>query len=246
MSTFEELRSDEWGTSESSFAEFPVADFPSLEDKLDEPSIDDLVASPRARRWLRRGTVALLVLVGLGCLGGLWVFWQGVTSPTAEAAQTPGRSRMILTGTAPKQTAGGPAIRIAALPAGTPGLAFPGTQGGFMLNAEAIRTRVTQAVAQVLGLPTDTLSADLQQGQSVAQIAQAQHAAVSSVNAAYLAAVKAGLAQFVSAGDLTQAQADQLFLLEQHAIDQGMYFFLSSPPTQSPMPASGSTQLLAA
>lgn len=112
-----------------------------------------------------------------------------------------------------------------------------GTAGGKLIingipikHVAALQTQALQAVAQALGLPVATVQVDLQQGQSVSTIAQAQHVALSAVNTAYLTALHTWTAQAVRAGDLSQQQADHLLSLQQQAVEQGVYVFLGIAP----------------
>lgn len=104
-----------------------------------------------------------------------------------------------------------------------------GRPGQTCAGAEDLRSGVEQAVAQVLGLSVATLEADLNAGQTLLQIAQAQHVAVDDLNAAYLNAVKAGLAAAVKNGQVTQTQADNLYSAQQQAVASGHYPLLESP-----------------
>jgi urease gamma subunit len=71
------------------------------------------------------------------------------------------------------------------------------------------------AVAETLGLDADALIDELQDGKTVAEIAEAQDVALEDVIAAVLTDYAAELADEVADGDLTQAQADaRLAILE--------------------------------
>jgi hypothetical protein len=65
------------------------------------------------------------------------------------------------------------------------------------------------AAAKVLGVTADELRTDLDNGQSLAQIAQAKGVDPQAVIDALVAEVKGQLDSRVASGDLTQAQADQ-------------------------------------
>lgn len=88
--------------------------------------------------------------------------------------------------------------------------------------------QVLDATAQALGITTDTLKADLQSGETVAQIAQAQNVPISTVNAAYLNGVKELSDQMVQGGSVSQATADQLYQEEQQKVQNGQYDLLNS------------------
>ncbi len=104
-----------------------------------------------------------------------------------------------------------------------------GGTGQTCAGAADLRSGVEQAVAQVLGLSAATLEADLSAGQTLVQIAQAQHVAVDDLNAAYLNAVKAGLAEAVKNGQVTQTQADNMYSIQQQVVASGHYPLLESP-----------------
>lgn len=83
-----------------------------------------------------------------------------------------------------------------------------------------------EAVSAALGLENDALIAALQDGQSIAEVAEAQGVALEDVTAAVLAAHSDTLAAAVEAGDLTQEQADAMAtMMETHAaqmLESGM------------------------
>lgn len=82
---------------------------------------------------------------------------------------------------------------------------------------------VVSAVAGALGISTTTLTSDLQAGQSLPQIAAAQNVSITTVNNAYLAAVKQTFDSAVSSGRFTQSQADQLYSIQQQDVANGQY-----------------------
>src|SRR5262249_57088346 len=86
---------------------------------------------------------------------------------------------------------------------------------------EKAREAIEAAVAGKLNLTTQALDADLAAGKTIPDIAKAQHVALADVNAAYLDAAKAQLAQAVSAGLLTQQQSDKVSALLQQAVNSG-------------------------
>ncbi len=90
---------------------------------------------------------------------------------------------------------------------GMPMLGMRFMAGGNMLDS----------VAEALGLDADDLIAALQDGQSVADVAEAQGVALEDVSAALLAEASATLAEAVEAGDISQAEADaHLVLMQSH------------------------------
>ena len=100
------------------------------------------------------------------------------------------------------------------------------------------RTQIESAVAGALRLPATTLDSDLASGQTISQIATAQHVALSTVNTAYLNAVKAALASAVSSHTITQPQSDTIYTKVQQAVASGHYPLLErgkmkAPPSQA-------------
>ena len=72
------------------------------------------------------------------------------------------------------------------------------------------RSQFTAQVAQGLHLTSDQLSAQLKAGKSLRAIAKAQKVSDTNLKTILVNAVKSTLSQAVSAGDLTQAQADSI------------------------------------
>jgi len=68
-----------------------------------------------------------------------------------------------------------------------------------------------EAAAQALGITADELQTELRNGQTLAQLAQANNTTEQAVIDAALAAAKAQLDQAVAAGTITQAQADAAY-----------------------------------
>ena len=79
----------------------------------------------------------------------------------------------------------------------------PGGFGGMLGAGE-------DAVAKALGITTDQLKTDLQNGQSIAEVAKAQNVDVSTVVQAIVDAANAKLDEAVQSGKLTQDQADKI------------------------------------
>ncbi len=105
---------------------------------------------------------------------------------------------------------------------------FGGMMGDWMMGGRFDGDHL-DAIAAALNLESDALLEALQDGQTVAEIAEAQGVALEDVIAAEIAVVAEDLAAAVEDGDMTQAQADaQLALLqanlEAHFVD-GMTIF---------------------
>lgn len=87
---------------------------------------------------------------------------------------------------------------------------------------------IVAAVAGALKLSPDALAKDLASGQTLSQIAVAQHVSLADVNAAYLAAVQEQLKAAVANGTITQAQSDRTYLAIQQAVAHGRYPLLGA------------------
>jgi hypothetical protein len=103
---------------------------------------------------------------------------------------------------------------------------------------EGAHQAVVQSVASALHLSADTLTADLAKGQTISQIASAQHVSIDSVNSAYLGAVQTQLKQVVSSGMLSQAQSDMLYSKLQQAVQSGHYPLLERDGFRGALPTS--------
>lgn len=107
-----------------------------------------------------------------------------------------------------------------------------GAQNGLSGLASGARPALEKVVADKLGITTTTLEADLASGQTIPQIAQARHVAISDVNAAYLAQVQTMLSQAVSGGFITQAQSDMASQAIQRSVANGHYPMLEQGHTR--------------
>jgi hypothetical protein len=84
--------------------------------------------------------------------------------------------------------------------------------------------------AQALGISPATLLADIQSGETVPQIAQAQNVALATVNAAYLRGVQEQIAQLEQQGG--RGNPD-LYQREQQQVQNGQYDMLRSQNSQT-------------
>ena len=116
-------------------------------------------------------------------------------------------------------------------PATTTNTACTNANPGFTSTSSIINQVVQSSMASTLGISTSTLQSDLSGGESLADIAQAQNKQMSDVNAAYLNAVQNELNTLVSAGQMTQDQASQLYTQEQTNVNNGQYTYLQSIST---------------
>jgi len=108
---------------------------------------------------------------------------------------------------------------------------------GFRHDAGATDAAL-DAAAKALNLDRDQLLTRLRGGTSLADVAKAQNVSIDDVRAAARAAAKAELDKAVSAGDLTQAQADEELTEIVDRIEQlrGGFFF---GPGRGPGPGPG-------
>lgn len=85
------------------------------------------------------------------------------------------------------------------------------------------RTTLVGAVEKALGLSDTAFQAELAKGQTVAQVAKARNVPLATVSGAYLAAAQSLIAQAVSSGEITQAQADALAKVLAGAVNGGHF-----------------------
>ncbi len=93
---------------------------------------------------------------------------------------------------------------------------------GAMMGANGMHEQVWTAVAKKLGLTYAELNAALQNGQTVAQLAQAKGVSLNDLKTAALDAMKASFAELVKQGVMTQQQADWML---DHMDDMPMFNF---------------------
>jgi polyhydroxyalkanoate synthesis regulator phasin len=89
--------------------------------------------------------------------------------------------------------------------------------GGGPMGHEPVH--IMDAAAEVLGMTQADLMGQLQDGKSLAGVAEAQGMSVEDFKAALLDQVQAQLDEMVAAGDLTQDQADETFQRTEDNID---------------------------
>lgn len=87
----------------------------------------------------------------------------------------------------------------------------------------AARTALLGGTATALNLPSATLSGDLENGQTVAAIAQAQKVSLATVESAYLAAANTFLTQDVTNGVITTAQQQEISAMLQKTVAKGHF-----------------------
>lgn len=93
---------------------------------------------------------------------------------------------------------------------------------------KGVRGLLENAVAQKLNLSPSTLDSDLAHGQTIQQLASAQHVKLSDVSAAYLSAAQSLLGMAVSDGTITQAQSDFVYQMLSHAVASGHFPLLDT------------------
>ncbi len=91
-----------------------------------------------------------------------------------------------------------------------------------MMGANGMHEQVWTAVAKKLGMTYAELNTALQNGQTVAQLAQAKGVSLSDLKTAALDAMKASFADLVKQGTMTQEQADWML---DHMDDMPMFNF---------------------
>jgi hypothetical protein len=93
---------------------------------------------------------------------------------------------------------------------------------GAMMGANGMHEQVWTAVAKKLGLTYAELNTAMQNGQTVAQLAEAKGVSLDSLKEVAEAAIKASFADLVKQGVMTQAQADAM---ADHMDDMPMFNF---------------------
>ena len=83
-----------------------------------------------------------------------------------------------------------------------------GAMHGAMMGANGMHEQVWTAVAKKLGLTYAELNTAVQNGQTVAQLAQAKGVSLDALKTAALDAMKTSFADLVKQGVMTQEQAD--------------------------------------
>jgi len=152
----------------------------------------------------RVGVASLVVLVAVAVFGVSLAFAQGLGSwgPMGTMMQ-PWQAGTPVPGMGPGMMGGG----------WGPGGMMDGNRGAmqaWMSQSAGMHALVWEALAGALGLTPEALQAELEAGQTLAGIAEAQGVATADLAAAMEAAMRAGLEQAVAEGALTQAQADQM------------------------------------
>ena len=87
----------------------------------------------------------------------------------------------------------------------------PGGRGPGGEALGGVQQAIVDAAASTLGITVDELKTQLRGGQTLAQLAQAHNTTEQAVVDAALAAAKTKLGEAVTAGTLTQAQADTIY-----------------------------------
>ena len=111
------------------------------------------------------------------------------------------------------------------MPYGVPGGMMGGNHAqmhGVMMGQNGMHEQVWTAVAKKLGLTYTELNAALQNGQTVAQLAQAKGMSLDALKTAALDAMKTSFAELVKQGVMTQEQADWML---DHMDDMPMFNF---------------------
>lgn len=109
--------------------------------------------------------------------------------------------------------------------------------GGGRMGHERVHIRA--AAAEVLGMTKDDLMEQLQDGNSLADVAEAQGMSMEDFKAALLEQIQAQLDELVAAGDLTQDQADETFQRTEDNIDDIVAGEGCGPGLGGPRPGPG-------
>jgi len=99
----------------------------------------------------------------------------------------------------------------ARIAAGDAGALWGGHGGPGGPRLDGVQQAIFDATAKALNITTDELKTQLHSGQTLAQLAQAHGTTEQAVTTAAVAAAKTQLAQAVTNGTLTQAQADSIY-----------------------------------
>jgi hypothetical protein len=152
----------------------------------------------RTWMWLTGGVVALLALA-------LLVQVAGAQTPPNQA--TPGQGYGMGSGNRPGPMHG-------------PGAGYQGggPRAGMMGGAE---NSLLAVVAEQVQMTREDLVAELQTGKTMAEVAAEHNVAVATIVDAFLAPRAERLAERVAAGQITQAQADEMLAtMRAHVTDQ--------------------------
>jgi energy-converting hydrogenase A subunit M len=134
---------------------------------------------------------------------------QAVITAAVAAAKTP-LAQAVTNGTVTQAQADAITARIQAGDLGLfGGRGGPGGPGGPHLDG--VQQAIFDAAAKALNITTDELKTQLRSGQTLAQLALAHGTTEQAVTTAALAAAKTQLAQAVTNGTVTQAQADTIY-----------------------------------
>ena len=167
--------------------------------------------------------VTIVAVIALGNV--LLVSAQGGSRPNQPNTVCPvSGTTCPFSGTMPYGIPGGmtlaPALRFGAS-AGVGGRGMMGMHNS-MMGTNGMHQQVWTAVAKELGLTYEELTSALQNGQTVAQLAQAKGVSLDALKAAALDAMKTSFAELVKQGVMTQQQADWML---DHMDDMPMFNF---------------------
>lgn len=178
------------------------------------------------RKSIAAGTLAIASLAGIGA--GVTLSFPGIsnastttitaetttdgtaTDGTATPAARPDRGAIVTDALAKLVTAG--TITQAQADAVSAALqeAMPARGGGGPRGEAGMRGGGhLEVAATALGITADELRTELQAGSSIAQVAEAKGVSIDTVKAALKADLESRLAQAVTDGKITQAQADE-------------------------------------
>ena len=152
--------------------------------------------------------ITIVAVIALGNV--LMAFAQGGTPPNQPNAACPMSGYTCpVSGTMPYGTPGGMMGR--GMMSGVPGGMMGGNHAqmhGAMMAAGGMHEQVWTVVAEELGMTYAELNTALQNGQTVAQLAQAKGVSLDELKTAALAAMRTSFAELIEQGVMTQQQAD--------------------------------------
>ena len=146
-------------------------------------------------KWFKLGTLAaVLAIAGLLAIGT--VAWAQAPSPS------------------PQPPANGPATGPGTAPSTIPGYGMMGRIGGMMGGGRmggigGPQNSLISIAAKVLGMKVEDLTAALNNGQTIADVAKQKGVALDKIVTEFMAPRISAMQDAVKAGRLTQAQADQ-------------------------------------
>ena len=195
------------------------------DDWKEAPAPDEQTPATTPRRrfgLLRRRSAAVATTAGLaagGLVGGYLVSHAATTtatpsdtaSSTSSSSSSTSSARTFSSNENPAHESGEASQREAAENSGQ----FPGPGGP---HERGLRSEDQDVVAKAIGISTAQLQSELSGGKTIAQVAQAHGADVNALISTWVASENKEIDDRVAAGQLTQAQADQMKSMTQQRV----------------------------